>query len=229
MKRSEVNAIMHDAGEFIRQSGFYLPPFAHWTPEDWRGKGEEAREIVENQLGWDITDFGLGRYAEDGLFLFTVRNGSQAEMKSRQGKLYCEKIMVVDVNQKTPFHYHWNKVEDIINRGGGKLAIRLHNATAEGDLADTPVVASLDGVKRHFHAGDVVELAPGESITLTPYLYHEFWGTGQRVLVGEVSLVNDDANDNRFYKPVGRFPDIEEDVEPLHLLTTDYGRYWKHN
>jgi len=91
------------------------------------------------------------------------------------------------------------------------------------------VVASLDGVKRHFHAGDVVELAPGESITLTPYLYHEFWGTGQRVLVGEVSLVNDDANDNRFYKPVGRFPDIEEDVEPLHLLTTDYGRYWKHN
>ena len=60
--------------------------------------------------------------------------------------------------------------------------------------------------RRNFKAGDVVELGPGESITLTPYLYHEFWGTGGRVLVGEVSLVNDDAGDNRFYKPVGRFP-----------------------
>ena len=35
------------------------------------------------------------------------------------------------------------------------------------------------------------------------------------------------GNDNRFYKTVGRFPAIEEDVEPLHLLTTDYAKYWK--
>lgn len=229
MKRSEINTIMQEADRFIKQSGFYLPPFAYWTAADWRGKGEEAREIVENQLGWDITDFGLGKYNADGLFLFTVRNGSQAEMRAKQGKLYCEKIMVVDVNQRTPFHFHWNKVEDIINRGGGKLAIKLHNATADEGLADTPVVASLDGVKRNFKAGDIVELSPGESITLTPYLYHEFWGTGGRVLVGEVSLVNDDAGDNRFYKPVGRFPSIEEDVEPLHLLTQDYPKYWKSN
>jgi D-lyxose ketol-isomerase len=227
MKRSEVNAIMQDADQFIRQSGFYLPPFAYWSPADWQTKGEEAREITENKLGWDITDFGLGRYHADGLFLFTVRNGSLAEMRSKQGKLYCEKLMVVGVDQKTPFHFHWNKVEDIINRGGGKLALRLYNATAEGELADTPIVASLDGVERHFKPGDLVELAPGESITLTPYLYHEFWGTGSRVLVGEVSLVNDDNNDNRFYKPVGRFPTIEEDVEPLYLLVNDYPRYWE--
>jgi len=229
MKRSEVNTIMQEAEAFIRKSGFYLPPFAYWTPDEWRHKGDEAREIVENQLGWDITDFGLGRYKEDGLFLFTVRNGSQADMRSKQGKLYCEKIMVVDVDQKTPFHFHWNKVEDIINRGGGRLALRLYNATPDGQLADTPIEASLDGVKRNFNPGDLVELAPGESITLTPYLYHEFWGAGQRVLVGEVSLVNDDANDNRFYKTVGRFPSIEEDAEPWHLLTTDYARYWKGN
>ncbi len=70
-------------------------------------------------------------------------------------------------------------------------------------------------------------LSPGESITLPSRLYHEFWGAGSRVLVGEVSLVNDDRTDNRFYEPVGRFPEIEEDESPLHLLVGDYPRYCK--
>lgn len=226
MKRSEINAIMLEADTFIRQRGFYLPPFAYWTPADWRGKGEDVREIVENQLGWDITDFGAGRFDTLGLFLFTIRNGSQEEMRSKRGKLYCEKLMIVGVNQITPMHFHWNKVEDIINRGGGKLDVRLYNANDEGGFADSTVVASLDGVKRQVKAGDVVRLGPGESITMTPRLYHEFWGAEGRVLVGEVSLVNDDQNDNRFYDTIGRFPAIEEDVEPLHLLTTDYPKYW---
>jgi hypothetical protein len=227
MKRSEVNTIMREADQFIRQRGFYLPPFAYWTPAEWRSKGEEAREIVENQLGWDITDFGGGRFDTLGLFLFTVRNGSQAEMRAKRGKLYCEKLMIVEVDQVTPMHFHWNKVEDIINRGGGKLVIQLFNASDEDGLADSTVTASLDGVKRQVKAGDVVRLAPGESITLPPRLYHKFWGAEERVLVGEVSLVNDDQNDNRFHETVGRFPDIEEDEEPLHLLTTDYAKYWK--
>ena len=227
MKRSEINAIMQEADAFIRQRGFYLPPFAYWTPADWRSKGEEVREIVENQLGWDITDFGAGRFDTLGLFLFTVRNGSQDEMRSKRGKLYCEKLMIVGVNQITPMHFHWNKVEDIINRGGGKLDIRLYNANDEGGFADSTVVANLDGVKRQVKAGDVVRLSPGESITLPPRLYHEFWGAEGRVLVGEVSLVNDDQNDNRFYATIGRFPAIEEDVEPLHLLTMDYASYYR--
>src|SRR5271157_3272697 len=123
-------------------------------------------------------------------------------------------------------HFHWNKVEDIINRGGGKLDIKLCNATDEDGFADSAVVVSLDGVRRQVKAGDMVRLAPGESITLPPRLYHEFWGAEDRVLVGEVSLVNDDRNDNRFYKTVGRFPAIEEDEEPLHLLTADYPKYY---
>ena len=45
------------------------------------------------------------------------------------------------------------------------------------------------------------------------------------VLVGEVSMVNDDATDNCFYEPVGRFPSVEEDMEPLHLLVSDYKKY----
>ena len=69
-------------------------------------------------------------------------------------------------------------------------------------------------------------LEPGESITLVPRCYHTFWGEGGRVLVGEVSLVNDDYADNRFFEPVGRFPDVEEDEPPLYLLVNDYRRYY---
>ena len=47
------------------------------------------------------------------------------------------------------------------------------------------------------------------------------------VFVGEVSQVNDDYVDNDFYGGVGRFDDIEEDLEPLHLLYGDYARYCK--
>ncbi len=75
-------------------------------------------------------------------------------------------------------------------------------------------------------AGAIVELGPGESISLPPRLYHQFWGAEARVLVGEISMVNDDYRDNRFYEPVGRFPSIEEDELPLYLLVTDYARYY---
>ena len=43
-----------------------------------------------------------------------------------------------------------------------------------------------------------------------------------RVLLGEVSVVNDDVNDNRFHQPVGRFPEVEEDEPPHRLLVGDY-------
>ena len=55
-------------------------------------------------------------------------------------------------------------------------------------------------------------------------MYHTFWGESGKgkILVGEVSKVNDDRVDNRFYEPVGRFPEIEEDEPPLYLLGMDY-------
>lgn len=226
VNRSEINGIIRDAGRFIRQRGYYLPPFAYWTPQDWSTKGEEARDIVENQLGWDITDFGQGNYRKCGLLLFTLRNGSLEELRTKKGKLYCEKLMIVDVDQVTPMHFHFNKVEDIINRGGGRLAIRLYSSTQDEGLAENEITASVDGVSRVVKAGETMLLKPGESITLPSRLYHEFWGVGKRVLVGEVSLVNDDRSDNRFYGRVGRFSEIEEDEKPLHLLVTDYANYW---
>ena len=57
-------------------------------------------------------------------------------------------------------------------------------------------------------------------------LYHKFWGAEDRVLVGEVSMVNDDNADNRFYEPTGRFPEIKEDETPLYLLVNDYAHYY---
>jgi D-lyxose ketol-isomerase len=226
MKRSEINAILREADSFIRSRSFYLPPFAYWTPEEWTRKGSEAREIVENHLGWDITDFGRGDFAKCGLFLFTVRNGNPENLKTRRGKTYAEKLLIVDVDQITPRHFHWTKMEDIINRGGGKLVIQLYNSTPDGELADTEVTVSTDGVTRVVKAGDCVVLSPGESISLPVGLYHQFWGTESRVLVGEVSMVNDDNADNRFYEPLGRFPRIEEDEAPLHLLVNDYAKYY---
>lgn len=119
MKRSEVNNIMKEADAFMKSHGFFLPPFAYWTPDEWRAKGPEVREIVQNQMGWDITDFGQGNYEQFGLFLFTLRNGSVANLRSGRGKTYAEKVLIVDVDQITPMHFHWDKTEDIINRGGG--------------------------------------------------------------------------------------------------------------
>jgi D-lyxose ketol-isomerase len=227
MKRSEINTILRSAIQFIQDSHFALPPFAYWTPETWRMKGEEAREIVERKLGWDITDFGSGDFEHTGLFLFTIRNGSPENLKTLQGKLYAEKILIIQVDQVTPLHYHASKMEDIINRSGGRLGIELYWSQVDGNvdrLSDVQV--SLDGVVHSLPAGGKVFLSPGESITLTQRLYHRFWGEGSAVLAGEVSSVNDDAADNFFYGGLGRFPAIQEDEAPLYLLCNDYSRYY---
>lgn len=228
MKRSEINALIQDADAFIRQHQFHLPPFAYWTPDEWRAKGDEVREIVERGLGWDITDFGQGDYRNRGLFLFTIRNGNPQNLQTCTGKVYAEKLLIVDENQITPFHFHWTKVEDIINRGGGRLLIQLYNSTPD-ELADetSEITVSTDGIVRTLPPGGIVTLNPGESITLPTHLYHKFWAEGGRVLVGEVSTVNDDNSDNKFLEPIGRFTAIEEDEPPVYLLLTDYANYYQ--
>ena len=123
-----------------------------------------------------------------------------------------------------PYHFHYKKMEDIINRGGGNLIVKLYNSTEDEQFADTDVLISKDGRNYYVPAGSEVTVYPGESITLHTGVYHCFWGeVGKgKILVGEVSKVNDDRIDNRFYEPTGRFPAIEEDVEPLYLLSMDY-------
>lgn len=219
MKRSEINAIMRKALAFMETCAFRLPPFACWTAADWQGKGPEADEIRTRRLGWDITDFGSGDFAATGLFLFTLRNGLKGTSKN-----YAEKIMIVRENQVTPMHFHFEKTEDIINRGGGELVVQVYNSTKDDKLAKGVVTVSVDGRMVKVTAGGKVTLKPGESICLPSRLYHKFWGRKGKgpVLVGEVSKVNDDRGDNRFLESLPRFPAIEEDVKPLYLLFNEY-------
>jgi len=223
MKRSEINQIMKDAKAFMAEKQFILPPWAYWSPDDWKKNKKGAEEIINNMLGWDITDFGSGDFYSRGLFLFTIRNGN---VKTDQ-KPYAEKIMIVEEMQETPMHYHWHKMEDIINRGGGNLVIELFNSKGNNLCFDTPVVLKTDGILRTIEPGGKVILTPGESICLEQGIYHRFYGESGKgkVLVGEVSAVNDDNTDNCFSEPVGRFPEIEEDELPLHLLASDYPNY----
>lgn len=223
MKRSDINQILENAKTFMKERKFFLPPWAYWSVADWKKNKENAAEVINNMLGWDITDFGSGDFYRRGLFLFTLRNGKFNVDK----KPYAEKIMIVEENQETPMHFHWAKMEDIINRGGGNLVIELFNSTSGEAFAETPVRLKTDGIERIVKPGGKVVLCPGESICLEQGVYHRFYGKSGKgkVLVGEVSMVNDDTSDNRFYEVIGRFPSIEEDVEPLHLLVSDYAKF----
>lgn len=223
MKRSQVNALIDAAISQLHAHDIKLPPFAYWTPAEWRNKGAECDEIRQCKLGWDITDFGSGDFDKVGLVVFTVRNGHH-EIAPYNRKKYAEKTLIVRENQHTPMHHHMQKSEDIICKCGGNLMIRLYNRAPDGGLHNTAVKVSLDGVRYRVEAGHTFRLTPGMSITLTPFLYHEFWAEeGQgTAIVGEVSSVNDDERDNAFFGKVGRFPEVTEDVAATHLLCTEY-------
>lgn len=224
MERSEINEILEESDRFIRSFGYVMPPFAYWSPQEMRARtASDAEAIRANRLGWDITDYGQGRFEDLGLFLFTVRNGSAADLAAGRGMLYAEKIMISRKDQLSPMHRHNIKAEDIINRGGGKLVLELFAAAEDGSI-DTSADVSVptDGVMRTLPAGGLLKLDPGESVTLMPGVWHAFWGEGGDVLIGEVSTVNDDLTDNVFSDPIGRFSTIIEDEKPRHLLVSDY-------
>jgi D-lyxose ketol-isomerase len=113
-------------------------------------------------------------------------------------------------------------MEDIINRGGGNLIVQLYNSTPDEQLDTTDVAIITDGLTRTLPAGGKLRLSPGESVTIPQYCYHTFWAEYSRALVGEVSLVNDDTTDNRFYEEIARFSHIEEDEAPYRVLVSDY-------
>lgn len=174
-------------------------------------------------LGWDITDFGLGNFYNCGFGLITLRNGNQK--KDGYQKTYAEKLLYMHDYMYAAMHYHDYKSEDIINRGGGILEIKVYLDDGKGGLSMRDVPIQSDGHRYTVPAGSMVRLEPGQSITIYPHLYHEFHvvkGSGN-VLIGEVSMCNDDENDNFFYdQNTGRFPAIEEDEAPYRLLCNEY-------
>lgn len=223
MKRSRINDIMAEADEMIRAYGFVLPPWAYWTPDEFKARAVEAGEVIKARNGWDITDYGAGRYTEMGLFLFTLRNGRLADLQRGGGMCYAEKLLISKQDQLSPMHTHVIKAEDIINRGGATLVIELFGSAKDGSFDETAGgTVCCDGLRRDYAPGEKLKLAPGESVTLMPGDWHAFWGEGGDVLIGEVSTVNDDETDNIFREPIGRFAEIEEDVAPTHLLVSDY-------
>jgi len=226
MKRSEINEIIRNAIDFVHSKGLEFPPFAFWKPDDWKKIKEDEREIVDNMLGWDITDFGSGDFKRMGLLIFTFRNGN-FHNKELYPKPYAEKLLIVGDGQELPFHFHWSKMEDIINRGGGNLIVQLYNSDDKEDFSDTDVTVTIDGKKVTVPAGGYITLKPGQSITLLPGQYHRWIGekgTGT-VMLFEVSTTNDDTIDNRFHTAGNRLPEIEEDTEPEFLLFQDYKKY----
>ncbi|MBO6605074.1 MAG: D-lyxose/D-mannose family sugar isomerase [Roseicyclus sp.] len=223
MKRSEINEIMAGSDAFIRSFGFVLPPFAYWTPEEMQANRTRIGGIVSGRMGWDITDYGQGRFDELGLFLFTLRNGRLADLQAGGGMCYAEKLLISRKDQISPMHRHYLKAEDIINRGGATMAIELYGSAADGSFDENAGGTVLcDGIERPFRPGEILLFEPGQSVTLMPGDWHAFWGEGGDVLIGEVSTVNDDETDNWFREPIGRFAEIEEDTAPTHLLVSDY-------
>lgn len=241
MKRSRANEIIQYTIDALKKASFPLPPFAYYTIDDWKNLGEDEIELVENMLGWDITDFGSGDFDKIGLTIFTFRNGN-FYAKDKYAKPYAEKMLYVMDGQILPYHYHWSKMEDIINRGGGDLELTFYNSTPQdfadmagglagkpGEFADTDVVTQIDGKKIVVPAGGKIILKPGQSVTLMPGQYHTWRGvpgTGD-VILFEVSTMNDDNIDNRFHTAGERIPTMEEDEPAKYLMFADYPKYTK--
>ena len=224
MKRSEINAALREMEAMCAAQKCYLPPFCGFSPDEWNHKGHEYDEVRDCMLGWDITDFGMGNFDKLGFSLITIRNGCRTQSE-KYPKVYAEKLLYLKEGQAAANHFHWYKTEDIINRGGGNVLIRVYNAHEDESIDyESDVVVHLDGECKTVPAGTQIKLCQGESLWVTQRLYHDFSveaGTGA-VLLGEVSQCNDDNMDNRFNPPVGRFPKIEEDEKPYRLLCNEY-------
>lgn len=222
MKRSTINRVIREAMAFFAEQNFHLPPFAFFHREEWEERKAEASEIFDLELGWDVTSFGGDDFFRTGLLLFTLRNGRAGSL--RYPKPYAEKIMMVRENQVTPCHFHWHKREDIIVRAGGNLVVELFRADPERSaVVGGPFEITVDGIRRRMTSGDRLVLTSGESVCFEPIHAHSFWGEpgSGTAMVGEVSMVNDDTNDNCFTGGAIRFDPIEEDEEMEYLLAAD--------
>jgi D-lyxose ketol-isomerase len=192
MKRSEINQALADAMRCFKAARWALPPHPRW----------------------DVTDFGLGKFTEIGLVL--VNLAEQPE--------YCEKLMYSKRHQMLPMHTHGRKKEDIICRSG-RLSLELWKGHPErahdGDVFSKGEAFSLgrNGETAEARSGEPFVIEAGERVTIVPGVYHAFWAESDEAIIGEVSTANDDAHDNFFVDArIGRFPEIEEDAQPITRL-----------
>ena len=140
LKRSTINRSIEIARIVFAEMGLHLPAFATWSVEEWERRGHEADEIRDCMLGWDVTDFGSGDFANIGRTLFTLRNGRHND--PRYPKSYAEKFILDPEGQRAPAHFHRSKREDIINRGRGFIVLELTASDPEGIVRATPSTAT---------------------------------------------------------------------------------------
>ena len=98
MKRSEINAAIKWSIELLDKNNFKLPRFAYWTMDEWEKNKDKIDTLREVMAGWDITDFGSGKFDEIGAILFTIRNGKLG--KPGVGSPYAEKILIFKEGQR---------------------------------------------------------------------------------------------------------------------------------
>jgi hypothetical protein len=231
MKRSLIDKEIDWAIETCKRLHMALPDFAYWTEEEWKKREATTEYMRKSAMGWDVTDYNSNDFDKVGAVLFTYRNGlsqkSDNPFDFDAGRVYCEKYIIMKPGQVLPCHFHYTKTEDIINRAGGTLRVFVWNSTPEFDGYKKDVKGDVhlmcDGQPVVVLAGGYVDIKPGNSITLTPYVYHEFMAVPKDgdLIVGEVSRVNDDAADNHF-EPYIDFQKITEDVTAKHHLCGGY-------
>jgi D-lyxose ketol-isomerase len=226
MKRSVVNSAIDWAIDLLERENWRIPAYAYWTPEDWKNNREQCGTIQKVMNGWDVTDYGLGTFEVVGGVLYTIRNGL---LDGTAGTPYAEKLLLFRPGQSLPTHFHYTKTEDIINRAGGNMWIELFNSNPDGEIdTESPVAVYMDGIRYVVGPGERLILIKGQSITLTPGLYHRFGATDDGELVaGEVSSINDDNIDNRFNPEMPRYVEIEEDEPARYVLCNEYNSLWK--
>jgi D-lyxose ketol-isomerase len=208
-----INRTIREAISIFDEFGFHLPPFARWTPDDWKTADSDWDQARLARLGWDVTDFGLENFPLVGRVLFTLRNG----VAQSGDKPYAEKIILGKHGQRAPSHYHRAKIEDIINRGGSEIVLRL-GPPVDGSAA----YVYRDGRRQKVNRDLEIRLTPGESLCIPPGVIHQFWGEATAsvptTLIGEVSSFCDDLNDNVFFEEIARFAEIVEDEPAVFSL-----------
>ena len=175
MLRSEINAAIERAKSATEATTVSIcRAFAFWTPEHRKSKGAECDETGDCKLGWDITDFGAGRLrASRARRLHASQRTFDAPALSLAPllrKSNDRRRGAANADAQTPV-----KQEDIIFRAGGDLAIEVYRVGADGRLGREDVALVLDCVSQRVLAGHRFVLEPGQSIQLTPDVFHEFY------------------------------------------------------
>ena len=225
MQRSQIQAAIAEAKCLLKKNNVNLPMFGYWKLDEWKAPEVDIGTILQTKRGWDVTDFGSDEFSKIGAVLFTIRNGILG--KPDIGCPYAEKLIIMKDSQVLPLHFHYSKTEDIINRGGGVLNIQVFNSLPDGAVDyESAVSVFCDGICQTVKAGKIIEIMPGNSMTIIPFLYHQFAaksGYGD-LIVGEVSAINDDNIDNHFAVEMKRFSEIEEDEIVTIPLVNEYDK-----